>query len=543
VTYLTAILTQPACRALGWALLQFIWQGTLAALVLAGCNFALREAPARLRYGVSCVFLVVMLALPVVTFTSSLAHAPAPQPMPRAALQVVGDTGDAASAPMIEPPAARDFFTPLLPWTVALWGLGVLALSLRWIGTWTYLHKLSRAASIPTPDEWQRALRDLMRRAAISIPVRLSLQAQIHVPCVIGWLRPVILMPVASLAGMDWPALEALLAHELAHIRRYDYLVNLLQTVVDTLLFYHPAVWWVSRQIRIERENCCDDMAAQLCGDRLIYARALVDLEQIREMEPGLVMSARGGALLQRIQRLVHPRPERRSPAWAPAAAGMAILACLAVALHSPIRAVAAVTSKANVTQATPAVAPTAMLPTARPKPIQIAPGQMAPLQMATAAAPTQEPTPEPAEESHDFLSEIVAAGFHNLSVDELIELKIHGVTPEFAKTVKAGYPNVTARELIEMAIHGVDSEYMRAMEKNGLHNLSIGDLVSLRIHGVTPDYIAELKTAGYPDLTADEYRELRIHGVDTAFIRNLNEHGMKNLSLDQLLRLKRSGF
>jgi beta-lactamase regulating signal transducer with metallopeptidase domain len=495
VTHIQNLLAQPACHALGWALLHFFWQGTLAALLFAACNAALRDASARLRYAIGCLFLVLLLALPVLTFTASLLVGQASTPA--AGLQTrpinLAKPGFAFNpAPTLQNPLA-----PLLPWIVVLWTAGVVLLSLRWIGAWTVLYRQRRAASLPVPPGWERALRDLMRRAAVSAPVRLAIHRAAQVPCVIGWLRPVILMPAASVAGLDWPALEALLAHELAHIRRHDYLVNLLQTTVDTLLFYHPAVWWVSHRIRIERENCCDDLAAQICGDRLTYARALVDLEQIRAAEPAFAMSASGGSLIHRIQRLLRPgAPARRSPTWFPALAGLAAVACMAVALHSPVHA-------------------------ARP----------------------QEPAAQPAQ-SHDFLTGIVAAGFRNLTVDELIELKIHGVTPEFASAVKqAGYTDVTAQELIQMSIHGVDVGFMRAMKSNRLHNLSIADLISLRIHGVTPDYIAELRNTGYANLTADEYCQLQIHGVDAAFIRRLNEKGMENLSLDQLLRLRRSGF
>ena len=107
----------------------------------------------------------------------------------------------------------------------------------------------------------------------------------------IGWLRPVILFPASALTGLSAEQLEALLAHELAHIRRYDYLVNLLQTTVETLFFYHPAVWWVSAQVRQEREHCCDDLAVAACGDVLTYARALTALEQLRGSEPQLAAS------------------------------------------------------------------------------------------------------------------------------------------------------------------------------------------------------------------------------------------------------------
>jgi beta-lactamase regulating signal transducer with metallopeptidase domain len=529
VTYIQNFLTQPACRALGWALLHFLWQGTLAAAVLAACNFALRDSAARVRYAVSCLFLMLLLAFPVLTFTAALAHAPAPPPMASfSGTPAVTVSAAVASARNVTRRSLPDSIAQFLPWVVALWITGVVLLSLRWLGAWAYLHRLRQSASLPVPPEWERTLRDLMRRAAISAPVRLSIHRGTQGPCAIGWLRPLILMPAASLSGLDWRALEALLAHELAHIRRHDYLVNLLQATVDTLLFYHPAVWWVSRQIRIERENCCDDLAAQICGDRLSYARALVDLEHIRVAEPALAMSARGGSLIERIQRILDTdSSEKRGPIWLPALAGAAVVACMIAALHSPVRA-----------ERTPPPVPQAPLArTATPTPQK-------PVVVTMASQDAPEPSTAAPKQSHDFLSGITAAGFRNLTVDELIDLKIHGVTPEFAVAVKqAGYTHVTASELVEMAIHGVDVDFMRGMKAHGLDTLSVDDLVSMRIHGVTPGYIAELEGAGYRGLTADDYQQLRIHGVDAAFVRHLNESGIKNLSVEQLLRLKRSGF
>lgn len=114
-----------------------------------------------------------------------------------------------------------------------------------------------------------------------------------------------ILLPVGALAGLPPQQLEAIIAHELAHIRRHDYLVNLLQAVIEALLFYHPAVWWVSRQIRQEREHCCDDLAVAVSGDLMTYARALLEMEQLRAAAPQLAVAAYGGLLMNRIQRLL----------------------------------------------------------------------------------------------------------------------------------------------------------------------------------------------------------------------------------------------
>ena len=129
---------------------------------------------------------------------------------------------------------------------------------------------------------WVATLDDLRHRLGVSRPVRLLKSALVEVPTVIGWFRPVILLPAATLSGLTPGQLEAILAHELAHVRRLDYLVNAFQCLVETLMFYHPIAWWISRCIREERENCCDDLVVEVCGDRLGYARALVTLEGLR---------------------------------------------------------------------------------------------------------------------------------------------------------------------------------------------------------------------------------------------------------------------
>jgi hypothetical protein len=138
----------------------------------------------------------------------------------------------------------------------------------------------------------------------------------VQVPAVIGWLRPIVLLPASALTGLTPLQLDALLAHELAHVRRWDYVVNLVQSVIETLLFYHPAVWWVSRQVRQEREHCCDDLAVAVCGDAVVYAKALVGMEGLRVPAPAFAVAAGGGSLLSRVRRLVAPAAPEFLPRW-----------------------------------------------------------------------------------------------------------------------------------------------------------------------------------------------------------------------------------
>ena len=157
---------------------------------------------------------------------------------------------------------------PWLPAVFAAWLLGVTVLFVRMYGGWWRARRIvSRADSVPDA-EWRSRVLRMANQLGVAAPVSFLQSAVVSVPVVIGWLRPAIVVPVSAFAGLTPEDLEAILAHELAHIRRADYLVNLLQNLAETLFFYHPAVWWVSRQVRLEREHCCDDIAAVSCGDR-----------------------------------------------------------------------------------------------------------------------------------------------------------------------------------------------------------------------------------------------------------------------------------
>jgi beta-lactamase regulating signal transducer with metallopeptidase domain len=215
---------------------------------------------------------------------------------------------------------------PLLPTLILVWLLGVSMLSLRLLTGWIWIQRLRTHGVSPAAEAWQAMSVRLSRRLHIARAITLLESTLVDVPTVIGWLKPVVLLPATALAALSPQQLEAILAHELAHIRRHDYLVNLLQTLVETLLFYHPAVWWLSRRIRIERENCCDDLAVSLCGDPVAYASALADLEALRSAAPEftrkphdhIAMAATGGSLLHRVRRLLGAPSSHsgRGPAW-----------------------------------------------------------------------------------------------------------------------------------------------------------------------------------------------------------------------------------
>jgi beta-lactamase regulating signal transducer with metallopeptidase domain len=293
------LFAQPWVDRLGWTLLHFLWQGALIAGLFAIARLFARKPGA--RYALGCIALVAMVAAPFVTFG------------------IAGSTSVAVASPAASvadpvPSAVFQTYLPALsswerifPWLVASWFVGVIAFSIRLIGGWFAATRMRLATASAAPPECQQTLERLAQRMGVSRPVRLLLSGSVETPAVVGWLRPAILTPVAALVGFPAGYLEALLAHELAHIRRHDFLVNILQRTAEALLFYHPALWWVSKQIRIERELCCDDLAVAASGDVLTYARALAELESLRPAHASLAIAANGGSLVNRIQRLVAP--------------------------------------------------------------------------------------------------------------------------------------------------------------------------------------------------------------------------------------------
>src|SRR5687767_5085188 len=352
---LDLILQTRIIQAVGWALFHLLWQGTLVAILLAAVLAILRRQAAAVRYVVSCAALVLVAALPVLTAwniyrseakSGGVVHSQPvlethtgsfPLPELRTTESPVTNGSEPAS-PVFSYELAISRLRPFVPLFVILWGLGVTITSARVIFAWMKLQRLALYGA-PASPEWQHALARLTRRIRLTRPVRLLESAAVEVPTVIGWLRPVVLLPLTALTGLSRQQLETILAHELAHVRRHDFIVNLFQTAVETLFFYHPAVWWISSKIRMEREHCCDDLAVELCGNPVLYARALADLEQTRFPAPALALT--GGSLLSRVRRLIAGSPRRCSAQWLAGVSVITVLASLAIAAPLTLLAMA----------------------------------------------------------------------------------------------------------------------------------------------------------------------------------------------------------
>lgn len=368
------LLDHPWFIHLGWALVHFLWQGTLVAGLLAVALRAMRRQSAEVRYAAACGAMVLMAALPAFTLAALVHHSDSrgPSILERAADLPAARGGGLAVAVNQTPDAERGrsqvfaarivtLANQSLPWLVLVWAIGAALLLARLVGGWVGVARARREAAPISNWVIRSRLIAVSLRMGIPRTVRLLESAYVTGPAVIGVLKPTVIFPVAALTGL-WPIqVEAILAHELAHIRRHDYLVNLVQSMVETLLFYHPAVWWVSTRIRQEREHCCDDLAVQACGNSVFYATALADLDDLRMPPLGLAVAATGGALLPRIRRLIMPPAHQatNSGFWAGGAlAGVLLLSALAACIAgsgSTARGHTALGMHSSPVEATPA--------------------------------------------------------------------------------------------------------------------------------------------------------------------------------------------
>src|SRR5262245_3366522 len=316
----------PLASAISGALIHFVWQGSIVGVALGLALFGLRRRSPNSRYITSCLALALLAVMPLVT-TWLLYSRPAPT---RAVTGVAGVSEVISTAAAHLQPRSTLWLNWLRLWALQFWSVGVLLFSVRLILGYKHAFTLRRRGS-PSGESIIAVVARLTKIMGVRRRVRALMSSMVESPSVIGWLRPVILLPPATLMGLTSLQLESIIAHEIAHIRRYDYLVNMVQMLVETLLFYHPAVWWISKRIRVERELCCDDLAVRFCGNALRYAKALTRLEKLRLSAPNVAMASTGGPLLYRIQRLVGVKGKEHGPSRLPAILAIGIGAlCLA---------------------------------------------------------------------------------------------------------------------------------------------------------------------------------------------------------------------
>jgi beta-lactamase regulating signal transducer with metallopeptidase domain len=561
MNFLAQLLSPVVMRLLALTLLHFLWQGT--ALVVIAYVGMMMCRTAQTRYAVGLAMVVLMGVAPAMTyFTLHSVEQTGAISSPSMNIEV----NHAATHTIVTAKATTASHSPNVLnycfWMVQLWFAGVVIFSVRSAGGVLLVERLRRRESKQVSERLLALCLNLQRKLGLQRLVLFCECTRLDAPAVAGWLRPTILLPISALTGLSEEQLSSIVAHELAHIKRYDSFVNLFQVVVETFLFYHPAVWWLNKRIREERENCCDDIAVSVCGNPLAYAHALARLAGART-SPRLLMAVNSHPLAARVARLLgisnHSGMIRRADLSlgllcisASLVAGGAFLGAARTA-HAqqqsqnaisatvePSPTSASAPSKSvppiSVTAATAPAAP-APMPAAKPIPYPMPPIAPVPAPQVTTpgAAPALAQTP-----SSSYIDGLKSAGLDNLTVDELIALKITGVTPEYAKEIHQLGLKADADELIGMKIQDVTPEYVRTMRAATGQQLTTDDLIAMKIQGVTPEYLKQIHDLGMKP-NADQVVGLKTMGITPEYIQEMRKLDLK-IETENVIALKVQG-
>jgi beta-lactamase regulating signal transducer with metallopeptidase domain len=606
----------PTVQAIAWTLIHFCWQAAAIAAIYRGVSLLTARRTSNTRYLLALGALLLMVAASVVTFAFEMRSGSSSAAQSAIAgshgtymiSPVTTATSSAAQSPATpavstaQPRGAflpSGFALPVLPTSAlrfidSLWLLGVLTLSLRSLGGWWLIQRLRATASVEASPAISASFRRISSALGLRRPVLLRVSSAIAGPVTVGALRALVLLPLSAATSLSPEQLEVVLAHELAHVRRADFFWNLVQTLVETLFFFHPAVWWLGSRIRHERELCCDDMALTVCPNPVVYANALFELEQQRSRQLNLAMALDGHqparTLRMRIARILgepQAAATNRGPFSLVAAAASLVVLLFSVPqlmaslnptpVPVPAPAQAAVVAPAPVVHT---VIRTGAVNMHTAVAVNVAHAEthtmLSPVLAIVAAQDNSQGNAQGnAQESGagkgDYIDHMKAAGY-DVDLDKYIAMKIQGVTPEYARAMsQLGFGKLSADDLIACKIQGVTADYIAELKKNGLEVKDIHDAISYRIFDVSPEFVAGMKAAGFTGLTSKQLLAMRVQGVtpeyaqsivkqfpgattedivktrifniDAAFIASAQKHGFTDLNLEKLVKLRISGI
>jgi beta-lactamase regulating signal transducer with metallopeptidase domain len=587
-------------QAIAWTLIHFSWQATAIAIVYRLASLANARRSSQSRYLAALFAMLLMMSTSVVTFAWELDAAATTNTLSNMATEATGFIANSDLPHTMKPGIIGSHYeartislTSLLPWIDGLWVLGVTVLALRSLGGWMMLQRLRTSASTDVPADMEATFERICVALGLRRTVMLRVSSALAGPVTVGALRAMVLLPLSAVTSLGPDELEVVLAHELAHVRRADFFWNLVQTLAETLFFFHPAVWWIGGRIRHERELCCDDLALTVCPNPVVYASALFRLEQHRSRHWRMAMALDGHqssqTLRMRIARIlgepISSNAGRRMQPFSLAAAVAALIVLLLPApqvlaglrpVHQVVDVRAAITkSLKTAVTAVPSAAvgqnPAAATPVPNPNPQAVAPETAPAVQEPEAELRSSDKSEDNASSKGSYIDRMKAAGY-DVDLDKFIAMKIQNVTPEYARAMsQIGFGKLSADDLIACKIQGVSPEYIAELKQKGLAVESVRNAISFRIFQVTPEFVAGMKAAGFdglgseqllamrvqgvtpeyarsikqqfPGATAEDLVKTRIFHIDADFIASAKKHGFGNLPLEKLVQLRISGL
>lgn len=586
------IIPEQLGKALGWMVVHALWQATLIGFVAGILMVAMRRHSARTRYWTANAALLLVFLAAIGTF-GYYYKSPAPTPaqaeqatfqaQSRAQLLPADDISrlQAPEQAALHEIKMVDYFSRHLPLIVAFWFLGMSMFLLRLLGNIGYIYYLKNHLNFPAEQFWDDLLQRLRQQSRITAPIQLLESALVRTPMVIGYLKPAILFPIGMINRLDPRNVEAILAHELAHIAHHDYLFNVLQSIVETLFYFHPAVWWLSSKIRHEREIAADDAAVRLTGNAIEYAKALVLVQDMAFMplSPSLAFAGtQKRQFMHRIQHILHIQPSTNlaMEKFIGTCAILLLLIGLGYAQNKN-NSIPQPTTEYNQTVASGNALSGIWEGTIKDDKVCINLSSRSDHStwMNGDCYPKSDFSALPTVESEFTLSRpagtitfkgkfennegfgrfrfaadqsfsnwLSEQGITGIDEEAMVHLFFANINKDYVMALKkAGYNKISGEELQNLAIHGVDqqriADYQELSKSLGEEQPSIESMLNLTIHDIDQEFIKSLTQAGFPKLSSDDIMNAKIHELTPEFIKQCREMGIKDLAFEDILNFK----
>jgi beta-lactamase regulating signal transducer with metallopeptidase domain len=507
-------------------MLNSMWIALLLALVTWTLIRALLKANAATRHVLWWAVLLLILLLPF-RGLDQLTPARTRALAPHIAQTMVQEIQPAAVVPV---PVARAVTQPVfpiqlnsrpwLPVVAFVWALFCLLHLVRIAVSYVYIRSIQRRSQ-PASPQLCDVSRRWIQRCGIRRSVRLLVSHQVASPLATGFLRPAIILPAQLAPQLEGQELDHVLLHELAHVARRDDWTNLAARTLASLVGLHPVAAWVLRQVERERELACDDWVVSMTGEARPYAASLARLFELcrdrRRMMLAAGMAGSGSRLGERIDTLLdRGREFTRSASLLRVAATIAVLAILAIAFRAP-----------------------RWIMLVRPHPITAPRTRLAGFaNLRPMIAPPIRPAvffyvpPQPS-----FLAALAAAGYGNLSVDEIISFKSNGVYAGYLDALtRSKCPHMSVADIVSLVRSRVSVDYLSKMQNAGFKQLTIGDVINLHVHYVRPEAIAEIHALGFGPYGASAAIEFQRRGIPPEFFRSLHDAGFKQVDANGVI-------